>query len=754
MNPITSATKALASGLGQFLTSLRTMRHPGQPIQWSSLLKRTRFDYRREVGDGLDSSVVTAPVFWVQRSLPEATLALEFTNEDGAKEDLDSHEMLDLIQTPNRFYGDIALWMATILSFLVDGNAYWIKVRNGYGKPTELWWVPWWMIEPKAPIDGSDFIEYYEYTPGTGLGRMPLDPQDVVHFRHGINPKNLMKGISPLDGVIREIFTDLEASNFVASLLRNMGVPGVIISPKGGAMPASEDVEATKTWFKQAFGGDNRGGPLVMGAPTDVSSYGFDPKAMDLSEGRDVAEERVCAVIGVPAAVVGFGAGLQQTKVGATMKELRELAWQNGVLPYAKMLADELQRSLLPDFQRGAARKQKLRLYWNTENVVALQEDENKRTERKLKEFDSGAITLFDYLSETGRDAGDEHKYYLRPFNKVVVWPEQMKPAQLGHNGGPALDDDGDGPWCGECGAELDDGTCPNCDDDDPEPDPGQKSLPPPETKNSPDWVPADATDASEEAIRRGMLFVEQLQREENALSEAFEAQLRPLFESWGDEAGKAAERVLINRGEKAGKPIETKATISELVQAILDLLNIEAWDSQLSARYQTQYFAVAKQVAASIEASGFATGIPDPVMREVIAQGGKRAGLIDLDEQTKAALFKALTEGRAEGEGVTALANRIANMVEGGPRLNAEQRAKMIARTETKHAQNVSTIAGARANGVMQMVTFDGIFGEPRSELAHIARSGKIVSIEAAQLMTDNMRPNCTLSFSPHFDF
>ena len=401
MNPITAATKALASGLGQFLTSLRTMRHPGQPILWDRTLKRTRFDYRREVGDGLDSSVVTAPIFWIQRALPEATLALEFTNEDGAKEDLEHHEMLDLIQNPNGYYGDIALWMATILSFLVDGNAYWIKVRNGYGKPTELWWVPWWMIEPKAPIDGSDFIEYYEYTPGTGLGRMPLDPADVVHFRHGINPRNLMKGLSPLDGVIREIFTDLEASNFVASLLRNMGVPGVVISPKGGAMPAAEDVEATKTWFKQAFGGDNRGGPLVMGAPTEVSSYGFDPKAMDLSEGRDVAEERVCAVIGVPAAVVGFGAGLQQTKVGATMKELRELAWQNGVLPYGNMLADELKRSLLPDFQRGAARKQKLRLYWNTENVVALQEDENKRTERKLKEFDSGAITLFDYYQRT-----------------------------------------------------------------------------------------------------------------------------------------------------------------------------------------------------------------------------------------------------------------------------------------------------------------------------------------------------------------
>ena len=162
--------------------------------------------------------------------------------------------------------------------------------------------------------------------------------------------------------MIREVFIDLENSNFIASLLRNMGVPGVIISPKGSAMPAPDDVEATKVWFKEAFGGDNRGAPLVMGAPTEVSSYGFNPEQMNLSYGSDRAEERVCACLGIPAAVVGFGAGLQQTKVGATMEELRKLAWHNGVLPLGRQLVDELKRSLLPDFQRGLDRGRDLEL--------------------------------------------------------------------------------------------------------------------------------------------------------------------------------------------------------------------------------------------------------------------------------------------------------------------------------------------------------------------------------------------------------
>jgi hypothetical protein len=75
-----------------------------------------------------------------------------------------------------------------------------------------------------------------------------------------------------------------------------------------------------------------------MGAPTDVTPYGFNPQQMNMSEARDVAEERVCACIGIPAAVVGFGAGLQTAKVGATMEELFKTAWRNGVLPVARAL--------------------------------------------------------------------------------------------------------------------------------------------------------------------------------------------------------------------------------------------------------------------------------------------------------------------------------------------------------------------------------------------------------------------------------
>lgn len=711
----------LTKALARVTTALTRMRHPAQSGLLGGLLRRTRLDYAREVGDMLDASVVMAPVMWLQRALPEASLMLERRLGPAKAEPIDDHPLIELIRNPNPFYGDIALWSATVLSYCLDGNAYWIKVRDGAGRVVELWYVPHWLIAPKATIDGSAFLSHYEYLPGTG-GRVILDPADVVHFRHGLNPRDLRRGLSPLLGVIREIFADLESANFVASLLRNMGVPGVVISPKGGAMPTPDDVEATKTWFAQTFGGDGRGGTLVMGAPTEVSQFGFNPQQLELSGARDVAEERVCAALGIPAAVVGFGAGLQQTKVGATMEELRKLAWHNGVLPLARALADELQRSLLPDFERGD-KARALRLGWDTSAVLALQEDENRRIERKLKELQAGAITLHDYLAETGREAGEEHNYYLRPIAVMEVPLAAAGPDRRPGREAPAAA-------------------------------PPAKALPGPNATKADnpleDFLPASARDASPETLARAEPVARLLYRMGLGQSEPFAADLMKLFAQWGDQAERVARQVLEPR---LGKALGTKAEPDpELVQQIIDLLNLEAWEEGLSSRYQIHYLAIARQVASALEQAGFGTNLPDPVMREILATGGRRAGLVDVPAQTRQAIFLALEEGVAEGEGILALANRIANRVEGGHWGNPETRARVIARTETQFAQNISILATARAAGAGELVTFDGIFGEPRSELSHIARSGKIVSAEAARIMTENTRPNCTLSFVPHF--
>lgn len=45
---------------------------PPAPTALSSIVTSRSIDYSREVGDGLDSSVLLAPVLWIARTFPEA----------------------------------------------------------------------------------------------------------------------------------------------------------------------------------------------------------------------------------------------------------------------------------------------------------------------------------------------------------------------------------------------------------------------------------------------------------------------------------------------------------------------------------------------------------------------------------------------------------------------------------------------------------------------------------------------------------
>lgn len=152
----------------------------------------------------------------------------------------------------------------------------------------------------------------------------------------------------------------------------------MIISPKTGVIAGGDDVTATKKKFKE-LAGDRRGEPLVMKAPTDVTKFSWSPNEIQVGSIRDVSEERVCAILGIPAAVVGFGAGLQQTKVGATMREIVQLAWMSGIVPMQHVMGEILETQLLPDF---AGKDSGLQVSFDSSQVEALQESEKEKALR------------------------------------------------------------------------------------------------------------------------------------------------------------------------------------------------------------------------------------------------------------------------------------------------------------------------------------------------------------------------------------
>jgi hypothetical protein len=180
--------------------------------------------------------------------------------------------------------------------------------------------------------------------------------------------------------VLREVFTDDEAANFTASLLRNMGVPGLMVSPDGDSSPSDEDVKATKAYLAEQFSGDGRGAALVMSGKTKVQQFGFSPEQLLLKELRRIPEERVTAVLGVPAIVAGLGAGLDRSTF-SNFSEAREAAYEQTIIPTQKTLGEDIWFQLLPDFE-AVDDLWGVRVGFDLANVRVLQPDQDKLATR------------------------------------------------------------------------------------------------------------------------------------------------------------------------------------------------------------------------------------------------------------------------------------------------------------------------------------------------------------------------------------
>ena len=727
------------------------VKFPGRSLIFFDLGASDRSSMARDVGDGTGSDVLMTPVRWLQRQIVEAPIVAK----DGAGEPIDPSALIDLLKTPNPHYAWEVLIAGTVLSLSLDGNAYWIVALSDDRLPAEIWYAPHTNIEPRWPDDNraNEFVTYYQYKvhgDTQKIAPMGADPKDVdagveanlvmIHFREGVDLGNLRKGLSPLKGLLREIWTDNEAARFTATLLRNNGIPGVIVSPASeSATLTPEEGEQAREKLQMEYTASGRGKPLVMLGPTKVEQFGFSPKELDLSPLRDVSEERVTAALGVVAAVVGFGSGLQQTKVGATMKELRQLSWTNGVIPLQRIVAGEVTRTLAPVFDEGSS------VEFDNSDVEALRENQDIKAARVERLVRAGVLTRAEGRTDLGMEVHPGDEVYLMSLATIEVPQGEVRVV----------------PPTNGAGTEKE---RTRVRDILYKVHQGHTHGPEDAIIQAAPKVPATA--ATARAARRLDII-------RRSAGRAMEVPLEEVFANLGRSAATAARAVLAEDeltmagdpdqdikvlpyrpqlpGFTPGKYIKGELSGADqvLVEQILALTDTAAAQVTLQTTLEEGYLVVANDVSGAVgQALGVAFELDDVATRNVLRAGGLRAGLVDLDQQTREAIFESLAAGRERGLTADNLARFIADDVEGGTWGSAAVRARVIARTEGANAANVSTLEAARSMPETEHVQiFDNRTGT-NDELC-VAADTRVVTIDEAEAM-GLAHPNCTRSFVP----
>ena len=709
-----------ATGVGRFLS----------PSDNTSTAPNPTVSAAKALANAYKNPVVCAVVEWITTQASPTPMYMEQAVDEDTVEVVRQHPLLDLLKTPSPFMSGRELLSVSFWDMLLLGQTFWHKDRSADGAVVGLTFLPGRLVTVKGSKE--QLVTNYEYRPeGTGAPII-YEPEDVVHIRLEPNPFDPKNGLSPLVCVADFLMIDSKTTDYTSDVLNGPGGPGGLLMPPENQVLTPEVAKASQEYLDNNFTGRHRGKLGLLRAHMTYVPTALDPHGMLLRTIQDTSETRICGVLGVHPIIVGLLAGSAQSRVGAATKELERAAWTNRVIPLQETISEQIDRQLVPEFIDPPEAEQ-WSLEWDRSGVLSLQPDMLQEAQRWSLLMRSGISDRFDAKTAQGMEADDNDRYYVLPVGMQLIPSDGPPPA-------PAIVPEP------------------------PEPAPDDGEAAALEDRSASAWVvrafPYTKAELTDDQRRMLLALADDAER----LEGPFRDDLLDAFEELGRRAEAAFWEVESVETMRHGRwsPARVKQgpvdpdQIGRDVALIIRRINIEEWTSQVTLPLFNQHYLRVLNTTASTVGGvlNIAVDIPDPVGRRIVAEGGTRLGLIDVSGQTRDSIFQELFEGRSNGEGPAQLARRIRDRVPAGPFRHAgsRYRAHLIARTETKNGQNLSTLESYRAaRNVTAVLVIDARLGD--TDAACEGVDGSRLTFDEADALGALEHPNCSRSFSPIVD-
>lgn len=390
---------------GNVSASRRQFAVMGASVNWS------------EAAGGLETNAALhASVSWLCKSANQANPVVKARRRDGSEEVLGSHPLVQLLERPNPYYDRGTLLSGVVFSLVADGNAYLGVERDGAGRVAELYWLSHSRVTMQKEAQSSEPFDCWEYRPPSGAATR-VAKGDIVHIRMGLDPSDPRYGLAPLKALVRQKHALEQGASYTANILRNFGTAGAIITPSDPNV-IFDPQEIADKWNAKTQG-DRAGSALVMDVPIQVHYPKSTPQDLALDTILDRMEADICAVIGVPAQVLGLHSG-RLAKTYANMKEAREIAWEETVLPLLNLIASNVSHALLPEV---SLRWERERLCFDVAEIRPLLPDVDALHNRARADWTANLIDRATWKRLTGlpplledagvyyRDAGEAQSH-------------------------------------------------------------------------------------------------------------------------------------------------------------------------------------------------------------------------------------------------------------------------------------------------------------------------------------------------------
>lgn len=356
----------------------------------------------------------------------DPTPIVQKSSETNEWETVKGHPLTRLLNDPNPLEDGPTFWGAWLASENIFGEVYAEIVRNAMGQPVQLWLLnPLNMVPIAGKGESGSPITAYEYT--LNGRRVTLKAEDVL-VRRRKDLTNPYYGLSPLAVGLGAVDLDSAQTDFARAFLNGGGVPSGVLKYLNQTL-TSEKAEMIRQKWNSNYSrfGSSPNGTAVIDMNVDYVKIGANPAEIESDSLRGQSESRICSVFGVPPILVGAHVALLNVNQKASVREALTDFWTNKMSPEFKKLRIFLTKTLLSEFEDVALiQAEKVRVNWDMSQVLALQEDTDKRHDRARKDFQAGIITFNEVRSETNRKPLPDGDFLLKPSMVVPTTPETL----------------------------------------------------------------------------------------------------------------------------------------------------------------------------------------------------------------------------------------------------------------------------------------------------------------------------------------
>lgn len=190
---------------------------------------------------------------------------------------------------------EAAVWRELLVRWvLTHGNAYCEISRDASFRPSALWPIEPWRVEPL--MRGGQLV--YEVQQPEGGQSVVLPAADVLHFR-GLGDE--LKGWSVLTYAANTLGLALSQEESMHSQMKNGArLSGILSPPGGGSFPKEKHQRLLKEWQAQYSGSRNHGKVYLLSQGLDYNAFSMPNTDAQLLESRRFSVLDICRFFRVP----------------------------------------------------------------------------------------------------------------------------------------------------------------------------------------------------------------------------------------------------------------------------------------------------------------------------------------------------------------------------------------------------------------------------------------------------------------------